>query len=191
VWVWIVGIAVVVAATIIAGAAVQTYARRHRQFAEVCRRWTSATPAGREEAMRSMLDASYPNGPAWYLCGCACLSQYRCKQAARAFGMAHHADSNLETAALLAFACLKASDGEASDLIEQITMTWDEMKRPDVLRWRDDRMVLDCLAATSGPVPCALSPLGRLTWLAVGPALRERLERLVASADERWAPLRR
>ena len=174
-----------------AGSAAQLYVRRHRQYADACRQWASATSAGREDAMRSMLGDSYPNGPAWYLCGCACLSQYRCKQAARAFGMAHHADSRLETAALLTFACLKASDGEDSDLIEQITTTWNEMKKPDILRRREDRLLLDCLEASSGTAPSSLSSLGRLTWLTLGPALRQRIERLAAGNDERWAPLRR
>ena len=129
--------------------------------------------------MRSLLDEYHPNGAAWYLCGCACLGEYRTKQAVRAFGMAHHADSNLETAALLTFACLKASDGEDSDLIEQITTTWHEMKKPDILRRQEDQMLLDCLEATAGKARIALSPLGRMTWLVVGPVLRERLDRLV------------
>jgi hypothetical protein len=141
--------------------------------------------------MRSLLDELYPSGPAWYLCGCACLGEYRAKHAARAFGMAHHADSNLETAALLTFACLKASDGEDSDLIEQITTTWHEMKKPDILRRQEDRLLLDCLETASAKAPPSLSPLGRLAWLVVGPVLRDRIERLVAGNDPRWAPLRK
>jgi hypothetical protein len=140
--------------------------------------------------MRYLLAEFDPNGAAWYLCGCACLTGCRTRQAARAFGMAHHADSGLETAALLTFACLKASDGEDSDLIEQITTTWHEMKKPDILRRQEDRLLLDCLEATTGRAPVSLSPLGRMTWLIAGPVLRERLERLIAGDDARWAPLR-
>jgi hypothetical protein len=140
--------------------------------------------------MRRLLDEPHPNGAAWYLCGCVYLSDCRARQAARAFGMAHHADTNLETAALLTFACLKASDGEDTDLIEQITSTWHEMKEPDILRRQEDRLLLDCLEATSGKVPASLSPLGRMTWLVAGRVLRDRLERLVAGSDARWAPLR-
>jgi len=189
--VWIVVIVVLAVAAAVAGLIVRSRAFRRRQYAEATQVWLFAHLPDREKAMHSLLDESHPNGPAWYLCGCACLTDYRTKQAARAFGMAHHADSNLETAALLTFACLKASDGEDSDLIEQITTTWHEMKRPDVLQRPEDRLMLDCLEAGSGAAPGTLSPLGRMTWLAAGPALRERVERLVAGDDSRWAPLRK
>jgi hypothetical protein len=190
VWLWLTGIAFGAAVFLVAGLVIQARLRTGRLYAEACQQWTAAVAADREGAMRSLLNRPGLNGPAWYLCGCACLQEYRAKQAARAFGMAHHADSNLETAALLTFACLKAADGQDSDLVEQITTTWQEMKNPDILHRQQDRLLLDCLEATCGQAPASLSPLGRLAWLVVGPVLRDRIERLVTGDDACWAPLR-
>lgn len=103
--------------------------------------------------------------------------------------MAHHCDCNLETAALLTFSCLKASEGEESDIIEQAVITWHEMDRLDPVGRAEDRCMLDCLASAAGGAP-ALSPLGRLIWLVTSPAQQSRLEAILASTDPRWTALR-
>jgi len=114
----------------------------------------------------------------------------RTKEAARAYGMAHHADCQLESAALMTFACLKAADGEDSDIVEQVVKTWWEMKQPAIARKRGDREMLNCLAVTTPKCP-ALSPLGRLAWLSVSPQQRSRIGRLTENAVPAWAePLR-
>lgn len=174
---------------LIAGSAFAACRRRRKLYAQAVQVWTQAPPGRRAAAVQSLLDRSAANGPAWYLLGCARLWEYRTKQAARAFGMAHHADSTLETAALLTFACLKAADGADSDFLEQITSTWQEMNEPDLLRRKHDRLMLSCLEAGAGKPP-SLSPLGRLAWLTSGPALRAKLENAVATDDPRWNALR-
>lgn len=92
--------------------------------------------------------------------------------------MAHHADCDLESAALLTFACLKAADGPDSDLVEKIISTWEEMRRPELLARPADSKMAACLA-TADPPPPRLSPLGRLVWPVVGPALRAEVERRI------------
>jgi len=163
-------------------------ARRGRaQYRRAIQVWQTTNAPERLAAMQRLLADEGNSGPAWYLCGCAALREYRCKEAARAFGMAHHADCNLETAALLTFACLKASEGETSDIIEQIVVTWREMKELDVSRTGADRQMLACLADCGAP-PADLSSLGRLAWRVVGSAVRPKL--LTLAADSRWVALR-
>lgn len=174
-WVWIVAAIVLFVAIPIAAAVIRATRKSRIQYAEASRLWRQTPTAQRVQALSASAPDAEPNGPAWYLIGCAHLHEYRTKQAARAFGIAHHADCNLETAALLAFACLKAADGKDSDIVEQIITTWREMKQPDVLRQKQDRLLLACLESTTGKMP-DLPPLGRLAWLVVGPALRPRVQ---------------
>ncbi len=182
----IVLVLVVLAALVGSGSAACAARRSRARYRRAIGLWRATAPADRLAAMQALLAAEGASGPAWYLCGCAALREYRCKEAARAFGMAHHADCNLETAALLTFACLKASEGETSDILEQIVITWREMNQPDVLRTGADRLMLECLSEDDPPE--RLSPLTRLAWSVVGPALRTRLP--ILAADARWAALR-
>ncbi|MBN2561329.1 MAG: hypothetical protein JXQ75_10410 [Phycisphaerae bacterium] len=174
-WVWIVLAIVLFVAMSGAVSAVHSWRKRQNQYAQAMRLWQE-TPSGRRAAAMSALplDAE-PNGPAWYLTGCAHLHNGDTRQAARAFGMAHHADCNLESAALLTFACLKATEGEDSDIVEQIITTWHEMSQPDILRQKQDRLMLACLGSTADETP-DLPPLGRLAWLVVAPHLRPKVQ---------------
>lgn len=163
--------------------------RRRRRYARAVRAFTTAPAEKRDEAMRALLREAATDAPAWYLLGCTHLRASRMREAARAFGFAHHCDCNLETAALLTFACLKAADGAASDIVEQILVTWEELGRPDPAHRVEDRQMLRCLAATTREAG-RLAPLGRLIWLVTGPAQQARLERMLATRDPRFSPLR-
>lgn len=182
----------VIAAAILACVGAASFARsryqRRRRLDRAMRRWLSTPPDERAEAMTPLLQLPEADGAAWYLRGCSLLQAYRTKEAARAFGMSHHADCEIETGALLSFACLKSADGEDPQIVEQIIETWRQMKRPGITRQRADRLLLDCLESAS-PIPSGLSPLGRLAWLVIGPSLRKQIEQAVADA-ERWPELR-
>ncbi len=181
-WVWITG-SIVLLATVGAAASAVAAARRRRILcAQATGLWCQTPAEQRLEAISNLSSGTEPNGPAWYMIGCIHLGEYRTKKAARAFGIAHHADCNLETAALLTFACLKAAEGPDSDIVEQIITTWSEMGKPDVLRRRQDRRLLACLESTTCHAP-ALPPLGRLAWLVVGPGLRPKVQQLFASGQ--------
>ncbi|MCA9254876.1 MAG: hypothetical protein KDA33_04530 [Phycisphaerales bacterium] len=123
--------------------------------------------------MRRALATAPDNAVAWYLLGCAQARMGRIKDAARSFGMAYHFDVDLESAALMTFACLKSRDGEASDILIQIAVTWDEMKRPNVHASASDRRVFGVLVAPGEPA--GLSPLGRLVWALIGDAQRAEI----------------
>ena len=162
---------------------------RRRCYDTALRTFLAAPAAERTDAMRELIQAEDGNAPAWYLLGCSLLRAERIDEAARAFGMAHHRDGNLQTAALLTFACLKTDRDRPCDIIEQILTTWQEMQRPDVLGKAHDRRLLDCLSATTRDAP-RLSPLGRLMWLVTGPAEQSRIEKLLATDQPRWSVLR-
>ncbi len=140
-------------------------------------------------ALSPLTTGSRFSGPAWYLLGCLYLRQGRTREAARSFGMAHHQNCQLLTAALLTFACLKTQEGQDCDLVEQIVATWHEMKRPPLLQSAEDRRILTCVAETEGEPPSA-SPLARIIWLVASPTNKARLMSLIGSDDPRWSALR-
>ncbi len=162
--------------------------RRLRRYDAATQAWWNAANGRRGTAVAALLDGNEPNGPAWFLRGGDQLRQYHTKAAARSFGMAHHADCRIESAVLLAFACLKSGDGEDSQIVDQVIATWHEMKEPDLLRRKEDRVLFNCLASTTRETP-ELSALGRLVWAVVGPKFQSEIEAAVASG-ERWRELR-
>lgn len=143
----------------------------------------------RSKAMRELIQAADSHAPAWYLLGCSLLRDDLTEEAARAFGMAHHRDCNLQTAALLTFACLKTKSDDSADIIDQIITTWEELGRPDILRRAEDRLLLECLAQTTREAP-RLSALGRMIWLVAGPANQSRIEELLETDGPRRSALR-
>jgi len=160
-------------------------ARRRREYQTAVRAWSDIMRNGSVN-LDTLAQAEHGSAPRWYLAGCALLRAGCVKQAARAFGMAHHADHRLETAALLAFACLKAHEGPDGDLPEQIAQTWEQMKRFDVRGNWEDRAMLACLRADAREAQ-PLSPLGRLAWSVVDDSQRTRL--LSGAAVAALAPL--
>jgi hypothetical protein len=111
---------------------------------------------------------------AWFRHGVALARDGRTKDAARSFGMAHHADHRLENAALLTFACLKAKEGADSDLVEQLIQTWYETGSMPITRTRADRSLMASLDDRDDTTS-RLTALGRLAWTVLGPAARDRL----------------
>ena len=125
------------------------------------------------------------DGTDWYLAGCTAARAGQMRDAARFFGMAHHANCRLQTAALLTFSALKAAEGVETDLLAPLVRTWDEMKRPDILGERDDRLVIETLTSND-PSPPDCSALGRLAWIVSGRPQRRRLEQLIVESPD-WA----
>lgn len=99
--------------------------------------------------------------------------------AARAFGMAHHADWELESAALLTFTCLKSRDEDGEAFLRHLSTTWIEMRRPALGARAAEQLVLDGLMEDS-EVPARLSILGRVAWHIGPPGAQEALSRIAA-----------
>ncbi len=175
-----IGLAWVVLAAV--GSAMRTRSARRRAYAEAIDRfirgetWEQGVVAASGE-----IDAA-----TWYLAGVQALRAGRVREAARAFGIAHHADHRLMTAALLTFAGLKASGGGSSDLIQAIAQTWREMKCPALRASEVDALMMDALVRTGAPEMAGLSDLGTLTWCVTSDAERTRLRELIVSGPE-WA----
>lgn len=135
---------------------------------------------------------SFTSGPdraaAWFLLGTDLLRAGRMADAARAFGMAHHADWQLESAALLTFTCLKSRDEGGEAFLRHLTTTWIELRRPVPGERAVEQLVLDGLAE-NGEEPSRLSALGRVAWRVGPPEVREALSRITSgnSEIEDWA----
>lgn len=135
---------------------------------------------------------SFTSGPnravAWFLLGTDLLRAGRMADAARAFGMAHHADWQLESAALLTFTCLKSRDESGETFLRHLSTTWVEMRRPVLGERAAEQLVLDGLTE-DGEEPARLSMLGRIAWRVEPPGAREALSRITSGDAEMedWA----
>ncbi|GJQ25548.1 MAG: hypothetical protein HBSAPP02_05800 [Phycisphaerae bacterium] len=163
------------------GTALAARARRARYRAAL-QAWRAATPDRRSTAM-----ASVPFGPdravAWFLLGVDWLRAGRMVDAARAFGMAHHADWALESAALLTYTCLKSRDEFGETFLRHLSNTWSEMRQPALGARAAEQLVLEGLA-DEGDEPAQLSTLGRVAWRVGPPGTREALKRIAAGTVE-------
>lgn len=179
-WKWLVALAIAALVSMLV-AGLRAARHRRRLYQDAMQLWQQTAPQKRRAAFEKYVEGPDLSAPAWYLLGCTYLQEGRPRLAARAFGVAHHADYKLETAALLTFACLKAKEGPDSDIIEQTIQTWHEMREPDLLRRTQDHFMVSGLASVSAPPP--LSPLGQLIWLTVSEPQRVQLEKMLANGS--------
>lgn len=163
---WVIGITL---ATTVLGwgifSVIQRENRRNDAYKKAASIWLDTThSAAFADAIWTMTRDSRFAAPGWFLLGCDHLQQGRTKDAAKAFGMAHHCDFRLISAALLTFACLKTREDCDDDLARQTIATWEEMKRPDLQESDQDRRMMSCLEKKKGRPPAG-SPPAQLIWL--------------------------
>jgi hypothetical protein len=185
--VWIGVSAIGILAFAIAADALYAHRVRAQHLKNASQAWKSARPTERQSCMRQIVDRANGiemPGAAWYLLGCALLREGRPQEAVRALGTACHCDFRIESAALLTFAALKVASGMPGELVEHMVATWREMKEPRLLRRREDRILLDCLEATTRDPP-ALSALGRVVWAVSSPVQQSRIESAL-KRSEAW-----
>ncbi len=115
-----------------------------------------------------------------YLLGCDALDRGRIATAVRHMMVAHHAEPDFESAALLVFAGLKWGPQRTRPLLPVLLETWDEFRRPGFDRTRRERLLLD---AFSEPLdlPGPLSTLARRLWRLPVQSLRVQITDAVAS----------
>lgn len=185
-WYWIFGLA---ASGLLLSALDNFLARRRSRAraAEAIRVFGQSDPDNLEKELAALTERSPESALAWYLLGTAQLRRGGVQNAARSFGMAHHRDCGLESAALLTFACLKTREGDEEELIHQIVTTWGEMKRPDLRATAVDRVAAACICLPGRPEN--LSPLGALAWSAGNEAVRQGIRARTASAVSGESPL--
>jgi hypothetical protein len=114
-----------------------------------------------------------------YVAACRCLDDGLPAAAARHFMLAHHAECELESASLLAFACLLHSGKRSQPFIETLRTTWEEFRRPAFDRTPTETAILDALADASRPAGLA-APLAEF-WRLPSRVLREQIRSQAAA----------
>lgn len=145
--------------------------------------------AGRRSAALRDLEAGPISCPiARYLIACDLLEHGRVATAVRHYMIAHHAEPDVESAALLVFAGLNWLGRRSDPLLAVLLDTWEEFRRPEFDRREKERLLLDAFAETTPP-PSGLSPLARRLYRLPLPSLRAELRQACARPDAGGYPL--
>lgn len=123
-----------------------------------------------------------------YVSGCHALDRGRPATAVRHLMVAHHAEPQLESAALLVFAGLNWVGRRASALLSIVVSTWDEFHRPPFDRRPLERALLDAFAEAD-PGLAGMPPLARRLWRLPIRTLRAEIRTAVGTRDEALYPL--
>lgn len=152
--------------------------KRIREFIHSLAR---GTPAERDAKIHERLTDEPRCAVARYLAGCASFDAGRPASAVSDLMVAHHADSQLESAALLVFAGLSACGRPHEPLLRVMLETWEEFRRPKFDRTPRERWLLDALAVSDGALRGASSLARRLGRLPI-PTLRRQIVQAIASS---------
>jgi hypothetical protein len=123
-----------------------------------------------------------------YLLACQGFDRGRSALATRHMMIAHHAEPQLESAALLAFAGLNWIARRGTALLLVLLDTWEEFRRPEFDRCRVERRLLDAFAE-SEPGLAHVSPLARRLWRLPIHTLRAQIRQAVLARDATPHPL--
>ena len=123
-----------------------------------------------------------------YLLGCYCFDRGRPAPAVRHMMIAHHADPALESAALLVFAGLNWVSRRKVALLPVLLDTWEEFRRPEFDRHREERRLLDAFARPREALN-GVSPLARRLWRLPIRTLRAQIREAVLSPTAPQYPL--
>ena len=134
-----------------------------RRVAELAQRY-ARTPADQLSALLEQRLTDDPRCPvARYLLGCQSFDRGRTATAVRHMMVAHHAEPQLQSAALLAFAGLNWVSRRSMPLLPVLLETWEEFRRPEFDRYPKEQALLDALARPD-PGLEQLPPLARRLW---------------------------
>jgi len=123
-----------------------------------------------------------------YLLGCQCLERGRPATAVRHMMVAHHAEPDLQSAALLVFSGLNWIERRGAPLLSVLLDTWNEFRRPEFDVRRRERRLLDALAESDPGLEC-VSPLARRLWRLPIRTLRAQIREAIVSKDAGLYPL--
>jgi hypothetical protein len=122
-----------------------------------------------------------------YILGCQCFDRGRSATGVRHLMIAHHAEPQLQSAALLAFAGLNWVSRRGARLLPVLLETWEEFRRPEFDRHRRERMLLDAFAEPD-PGLGNLAPLARRLWRLPIQTLRAQIREVILSRDAALYP---
>ncbi len=117
-----------------------------------------------------------------YLLACHCFDRGRCPQAVRHMMVAHHAEPDFESAALLVFAGLNWIGRRGGVLLPVLLDTWEEFRRPDFDRLGKERLLLDAFVEPE-PGLQHVAPLARRLWRLPIRTLRAHIREAIVSRD--------
>ncbi|MFH1747410.1 MAG: hypothetical protein ABIG44_10250 [Planctomycetota bacterium] len=161
--------------------------RRHH-LAQILMTYTRC-PADRLAAQLEQRLLEEPRCPATrYLLACQCFDRGRTALAVRHMMIAHHAEPQFESAALLVFAGLNWIGAHGQDLLPVLLKTWEEFRRPEFDRRPKERILLDAFAERD-PGLESVSPLARRLWRLPIQMLRSQIRAAVSSRDAGLYPL--
>jgi hypothetical protein len=125
---------------------------------------------------------------AWYALGCALLDARNPEEATRAFQLACHAHPGLESAVLLAFACLRIRGADMPRMLPILLETYEETKRPAIPGSAWERVLLRELRAPDAD-RCGASPPAQSLGLLPIDCLRKQIADAVADRPAWAGPL--
>ena len=147
------------------------------------------TPAERLGAVLEQQLVTEPRCPVTrYLLGCLCFDRGRPATAVRHMMVAHHAEPQFQSAALLAFAGLNCVGRRGAALLPVLLDTWEEFRRPEFDRLPRERLLLDAFAEPD-PGLAQMPPLARRLWRLPVRTLRAQIRTAIVSRDAGLYPL--
>ncbi|MEW6252116.1 MAG: hypothetical protein AB1716_15870 [Planctomycetota bacterium] len=160
-----------------------------RRLGELAREY-ARTPAERLRGaldQRLAVDSRCP--VARYLLACWCFDRGQPATAVRHMMVAHHAEPQLQSAALLVFAGLNWVTRRNTPLLPVLLETWEEFRRPEFDCLPRERALLDAFAAAPEPGLAQLPPLATRLWRLPIVTLRAQIREAVLSRDAGLYPL--
>ncbi len=169
------------------GSAFARWTTGHR-LAELAGEYAQAPPEGLSAVLEQRV-IELPRCPVTrYVLACWCFDRGRPATAVRHMMIAHHAEPQFQSAALLAFAGLKWVSRRGAPLLPVLLETWEEFRRPEFDRLPRERSLLDAFAAPD-PGLNQLPPLARRLWRLPIQVLRGQICEAVRSRDAGLYPL--
>lgn len=159
-----------------------------RRLAELATHF-SRIPAERLAAALTERLAVEPRcGVARYVLGCMCFDRGRSASGVQHLMIAHHAEPQLQSAALLAFAGMNWIGRRGGALLPVLVETWEEFRRPEFDRLPREQRLLDAFAEAD-PGLAAVPTLARRLWRLPIATLRAQIRQAVHSRDAGLYPL--
>ena len=156
--------------------------------------WLAGRSAADIEHLRKHVRALHDRAPGaataegWYALGCAWLNARNPEAATRAFQLACHAHPGLDSAVLLAFACLRMRGPDMPRLLPILLETYEEIRRPSIPGSAWERLFLRELGAP-GADPPGLAPLARALRMIPVECIGQQMADAVARRPAWAAPL--
>jgi hypothetical protein len=160
----------------------------HRSFRSTIEAYTACSLTDRLRRLERQL-AESPRCPVTrYLLGCQCFDQRQIAVGVRHMMVAHHAEPDLQSAALLVFAGLNWCSRKSAPLLPVLLQTWEEFRRPEFDQYGKERLLLSAFAEPGAGLDL-VSQLAQRLWRLPIAALRAQIRDAIASRDAYSYPL--